>query len=290
MINWMAKAERRLRIEDMIGGATPMNAFGQFLADTREELAGTRWRQPIIDVADTMYVCKKWFEGYEVAFTASHLLAMTRLVLEREQATREEKTSPDEAGLIRDAHNAMRAARRSQDLPTRDQAAAKLAATCACQAAITAFAKLNGWRPSEVASYGLSLLGRGSMSWRVRAANHDCDLLDHCVWFREGRRYVAAVGQPYLSAVDIADERARLEGRGLVLRLPSDPFAPFHYPGWTLFVVVTRPGVEVQWLPEQDGRLKGLWRDWINASPDYRADAAAALLEATQLAQQGLRT
>ena len=55
-----------------------MNAFDQFLADTREELAGVRWRQPVIDVADTMYVCKKWFEGHEVAFTASDLLAMTR--------------------------------------------------------------------------------------------------------------------------------------------------------------------------------------------------------------------
>jgi hypothetical protein len=63
-----------------------MNAFDQFLADTRGAPASTHWRQPVIDVADTMYVCKKWFEGHEVAFTASDLLAMTRLVLEREQA------------------------------------------------------------------------------------------------------------------------------------------------------------------------------------------------------------
>jgi hypothetical protein len=54
-----------------------------------------------------------------------------------------------------------------------------------------------------------------------------------------------------LSAVDIADERARLEGRSLVLRLPPDPFASFHYPGWTLFVVVTKPGVEVKWPAER---------------------------------------
>jgi hypothetical protein len=62
-----------------------MNSFDQFLADAREELAGTRWRQPLIDVADTMYACRKWFEAHEVAFTASDLLAMTRLVLERER-------------------------------------------------------------------------------------------------------------------------------------------------------------------------------------------------------------
>ena len=91
MTDWMEKARRQLRIVDMIGGSTPMNAFDQFLADAREELAGACWRQPIIDVADTMYVCKKWFEGHEIAFTASDLLAMTRLVLEREQATREER-------------------------------------------------------------------------------------------------------------------------------------------------------------------------------------------------------
>ena len=94
MTDWMEKAHRRLRIEDMIGGSAPMNAFNQFLADTREELACTRWRQPVIDVADIMYVCKKWFDGHEVAFTAADLLAMTRLVLEREQALREEETAP----------------------------------------------------------------------------------------------------------------------------------------------------------------------------------------------------
>ena len=71
-----------------------MNAFDQFLADTKGDLAGTRWRQPVIDVADTMYVCKKWFEGHEVIFTAADLLAMTRLVLEREQALAKAEEKP----------------------------------------------------------------------------------------------------------------------------------------------------------------------------------------------------
>jgi hypothetical protein len=189
-------------------------------------------------------------------------------------------TGPGETPLL-DIHNAMNRSHRSRDLPKMEQAAAKLADTCAHQAATTAFAKLNEWRPSEVDSYGLSLLGRDRMFGRIRADNHDGDLLDHCVWFREGRRYVAAVGQPYLSAVDIAEARARLADRGLVLHLPPDPLASFHYPGWTLFVVVTKPGVGVRFLPEQDGRLKGLWRDWLNASPDYRAAAAKALLAVT---------
>jgi hypothetical protein len=93
MIDWMEKARRRLRIEAMIGGSTPMSAFDQFLADTREELASTRLGQPLIDVADTMVACKKWFESHDVAFTASDLVAMARLVLERERATRQEETS-----------------------------------------------------------------------------------------------------------------------------------------------------------------------------------------------------
>jgi hypothetical protein len=69
-----------------------MNAFDQFLADTREDFSKMHWRQPVIEVADTMYVCKKWFEGYEIAFTAADLVAMTRLVLERERSIREEVT------------------------------------------------------------------------------------------------------------------------------------------------------------------------------------------------------
>jgi hypothetical protein len=44
MTDWKEKARRRLRIEVIIGGSTPMNAFDQFLADAREELACTRWR------------------------------------------------------------------------------------------------------------------------------------------------------------------------------------------------------------------------------------------------------
>jgi hypothetical protein len=55
----------------------------------------------------------------------------------------------------------------------------------------------------------------------------------------------------------------------------------FIIPGWTLFVVVTKPGVEVRFLPEQDGRLKGLWRDWLQDKSDYRFAAAEALLAAT---------
>jgi hypothetical protein len=164
-----------------------------------------------------------------------------------------------------------------------EQMMAKLEDKRGHQAATDAFAKLNGWRQTKSTSYNLGLLGRGASS-RSLWDSSDFPLLDHCVWLRQDRRYVAVVGQPYLSAVDIVEERARLALRGLVLHLPPDPLASFHYPGWTLFVVVTKPDVTVKWLPEQDRRLKGLWRDWLNASPDYRAEAAAALLAATSVA------
>jgi hypothetical protein len=182
------------------------------------------------------------------------------------------------ANLIADIHNAMRALHQSRKLALWEQEDARRKHTCTLQSAIDAFANLNGWRGTKYHFYGLDLLGRSTMSDPLRRlGSRDCSLLDHDIWFRRDRRYIAAIGQPYLSDVDIAAARANLKARNLVLHVPPDPLASFHYPGWTLFVVVTKPGVEVRFLPEQDGRLKGLWRDWVNASPDYRAAAAAAM-------------
>ena len=43
--------------------------------------------------------------------------------------------------------------------------------------------------------------------------------------------------------------------------MPPDPLASFHYPGWTIFVVLTLADAPpVVWLPEQDGRLADLWQ------------------------------
>jgi hypothetical protein len=182
----------------------------------------------------------------------------------------------DNSNLIRDIDAAMLAARRSRDLPPRDQIAARSRDVRAHQAARGAFAALNDWRATEFSCYNLGLLGRVAHSWSLYHSR-DHVLLDHAIWFRQGRRYVAAVGQPYLSAVDIADERARLAARGLVLHVPPDPFASFHYPGWTLFIVITLPGAAVRWLPEQDGRLNEFWRNWEKGTADYRAAAATAL-------------
>jgi hypothetical protein len=79
--------------------------------------------------------------------------------------------------------------------------------------------------------------------------------------FTRRARFVAAVGQPYPPAAgDLDLWRTHLADRGLVLHVPPDPLASIHYPGGTIFVVVTKPGVEVRFLPEQDGRLADLWK------------------------------
>lgn len=66
---------------------------------------------------------------------------------------------------------------------------------------------------------------------------------------------------PYAPAAGKLDRwRLELARRGFELHVPPDPLASIHYPGATLFVVVTLPGVVVRWLPEQDGRLKDRWR------------------------------
>ena len=37
------------------------------------------------DVADTIYACREWFEGYKVAYTGADVVAMASLVLKRER-------------------------------------------------------------------------------------------------------------------------------------------------------------------------------------------------------------
>lgn len=45
-----------------------------------------RQKQAVIYVADTAYACKLWFESYGLSATAADIIAMTRLVMEREAA------------------------------------------------------------------------------------------------------------------------------------------------------------------------------------------------------------
>jgi hypothetical protein len=72
------------------------------------------------------------------------------------------------------------------------------------------------------------------------------------------RRNVAAVGQPYVSPVGrrhphdwLVKLKASYAAQGLCCHTPPNAFASIHFPGWTAFLVITKPDVTVQWLPEQ---------------------------------------
>ena len=87
---------------------------------------------------------------------------------------------------------------------------------------------------------------------------------DHCLGFRADGKNVAVVTQPYhydRAHYDRPDDaRAWFADRGLAVHIPPDPFASFHFPGETFFIVITKTGAGVKWLPEQDGRGKARWR------------------------------
>ena len=130
--------------------------------------------------------------------------------------------------------------------------------TQAAKTAINAFAAINGWRTTP-AFFDLGRINR-SLPPRHDDRSLDRELLDHCIGFSTAHGAVAVAGQPYGSEIDLAEHRAGLAERGLALHVPPDPLASIHYPGWTLFVVITREGGSVKWLPEQDGRLRMKWK------------------------------
>ena len=123
------------------------------------------------------------------------------------------------------------------------------------------FAALNGWRRSRSRFCVKTLLRGGVHDGYGQSAYDDAvvdptsisNLFDHALFFRESARpYRAAaiVGQPYDTSAGTA--RAAAAEIGLVLHVPSNVNASWHYPGWTRFFVFTRPAVaRVQFLPEQ---------------------------------------
>ena len=62
------------------------DSFERFLESAQHRLPASKWRPHIIDVADTMYTCKRWFEGSGVSFTGADVVAMAKLILDREAA------------------------------------------------------------------------------------------------------------------------------------------------------------------------------------------------------------
>jgi hypothetical protein len=134
------------------------------------------------------------------------------------------------------------------------------------------FAELNGWyrvdgmnfRPKDIGHQrGRTWLEHRESFFKDRDDSHtelvSCSVFDHGLWFRQklgGRRWrnIAIVGQPYGEwGWELLEQQC--SHHGLKWLLAPNPKASFHYPGATLFLVVTLPEIDVQWLPEQTEQI-----------------------------------
>jgi hypothetical protein len=103
-------------------------------------------------------------------------------------------------------------------------------------------------------------VGPAQPSWNSRYSGLLTGWMDHAICYRApvlGKRMgrnIAIVGQPY-GRLDGDRHRQELDAcatrYGLRWHAAPMPYASFWYPGSTLFVVMTLPDIEVQWLPEQ---------------------------------------
>jgi hypothetical protein len=123
------------------------------------------------------------------------------------------------------------------------------------QSASAEFARRNSWRHDC----------RSFAPWRIGKAHGDWELidqssrwLDHPLYFRErrsdGKRgfvNAALVTQPYHADDDTLEAIAAEHGLEWH-RPPAGPYASIHFPGSTLFLVLTRPGRTIRWLDEQE--------------------------------------
>lgn len=61
-----------------------MDKFDALLEAAQTHGASPTWRNALIDVADTAYLCRAWLEQYAPKYSPADLLAMTRMVIERQ--------------------------------------------------------------------------------------------------------------------------------------------------------------------------------------------------------------
>jgi len=92
---------------------------------------------------------------------------------------------------------------------------------------------LNGYEPCDAAG---APSGAAPSSW-----------YDHALYFKQ-----ALVLQPYAHTKFAWTDIANITGAGLRLHFPPNPFASFHFPGETLFLVITPAAApSPKWLPCQ---------------------------------------
>jgi hypothetical protein len=122
--------------------------------------------------------------------------------------------------------------------------------------ATSAFAEINGWRFSEACHFGPDKLGAARNFWDGGVMRR---WRDHGLYFRapkpDGKRgfeNVAIVGQPCDMDYGNREALEMLLDEGFALHTPpASPHAGIWFPGATMFLVLTRPGTDVRWLPEQ---------------------------------------
>lgn len=66
--------------------SSDLNAFDRLIDIISKTGASHSFRSALVDVCDTAYACKLWFQSYGFEPTAADLVAMTRLIMEREAA------------------------------------------------------------------------------------------------------------------------------------------------------------------------------------------------------------
>ena len=118
--------------------------------------------------------------------------------------------------------------------------------------AATQFAVRNGWRPMAKLFCPYELGRKGTCYGPFGAG---VEFFDHTIAFTAGGRNVALVGQPYACSANVDAFRTFAAQMKLAAHVPPNPRASFWNPGATLFLVLTLPGVDVQWLPEQEERV-----------------------------------
>jgi hypothetical protein len=113
------------------------------------------------------------------------------------------------------------------------------------------FGALNGWKVAGT-SFTAKRLGKAHGDHEPHGMPPG--LYDHCIYYRSSVKpfsNAAIVTQPY-GDVDrepaIFDWAAKNE---LALHVAPVRKASIHFPGACLFIVLTLPGIDVKWLPEQ---------------------------------------
>jgi hypothetical protein len=115
------------------------------------------------------------------------------------------------------------------------------------QKAATAFGELNDWQLVK-ALFPLEQIGK-----LYRPQSDVFPFMEHSFYYRQRRINIAIVGQTY---TPLEESRRFLDKCANEYNVrwhvpPAGPYASFRCPGRTLFVVMTLPEIEVQWLPEQ---------------------------------------